>query len=41
MEIVFETPAYARMELQVEATVVAVRSILSEYRRLQSFAANL
>ena len=41
MEIVFETPDYARMELQVEASVVAVKSILAEYRRLQSFAANL
>jgi hypothetical protein len=41
MEIVFETPGYARMELQVEASVLAVKSILAEYRRLQSFAANL
>lgn len=41
MEIVFETPSYARMELQVEASIVAVKTILAEYRRLQSFAANL
>lgn len=41
MEIVFETPDYVRMELQVRATVIAVKSILEEYRRLQSFAANL
>lgn len=41
MEIVFETPSYVRMELQVEASILAVKSILAEYRRLQSFAANL
>jgi protein MpaA len=41
MEIVFETPDYVRMELQVEASVVAVKTILAEYRSLQSFAANL
>jgi protein MpaA len=41
MEIVFETPDYVRMDLQVQATVVAVKSILTEYRNLQSFAANL
>jgi hypothetical protein len=29
------------MELQVEALVVAIRTILGEYRRLISFAANL
>jgi protein MpaA len=41
MEIVFETPDYVRMELQVQASVIAVKSILAEYRQLQSFAANL
>ena len=41
MEIVFETPGYTRMDLQVQATTVAVKTILAEYRRLQSFAANL
>ena len=41
MEIVFETPGYTRLELQVQATTVAVKTILAEYRRLQSFAPNL
>jgi murein peptide amidase A len=40
-EIIFETPHHAPMELQVEALVAAVRTILAEYRRLISFAANL
>ena len=40
-EIIFETPHQAPMDLQVEALVVAVRTILSEYRRLISFAANI
>jgi murein peptide amidase A len=40
-EIIFETPHHAPMHLQVEALVVAVRTILSEYRRLISFAANI
>jgi murein peptide amidase A len=40
-EIILETPHHAPMELQVEALVVAIRTILSEYRRLISFAANL
>lgn len=40
-EIIFETPHHASMDLQVEALAVAVRTILSEYRRLISFAANL
>ena len=40
-EIIFETPHHAPMDLQVEALVVAVRTILSEYRRLISFAANI
>jgi hypothetical protein len=40
-EIIFETPHHAPMELQVEALVVAIRTILGEYRRLISFAANL
>ncbi|HWI57616.1 MAG TPA: hypothetical protein VNZ22_10350, partial [Bacillota bacterium] len=40
-EIVFETPHSAPMELQVEALVVALRTILGEYRRLISFAANI
>ena len=40
-EIIFETPHQAPIELQVEALVVALRTILSEYRRLISFAANI
>jgi len=40
-EIVFETPALAPMDLQVQAFVVALRSILTEYRRLISFAQNI
>lgn len=40
-EIIFETPQQAPMNLQVEALVVAVRTILGEYRRLISFAANI
>lgn len=41
LEIVFETPALAPLQLQVDATVVAVKTILAEYRRFQAFAANL
>ena len=40
-EIVFETPHSAPLELQVEALVVAVVTILAEYRRLIAFAANI
>jgi murein peptide amidase A len=40
-EIIFETPHHAPVELQVEALVVALRTILNEYRRLISFAANI
>jgi murein peptide amidase A len=40
-EIIFETPHHAPMELQVEALVVALRTILTEYRQLISFAADL
>lgn len=40
-EIIFETPHHAPMPLQVEALVVAIRTILREYRQLISFAANL
>ena len=40
-EIVFETPGLAPLELQVEALVVALRTILTEYRRLISFAQNI
>ena len=41
LEIVFETPALAPMDLQVQASVVAVQPILAEFRLLQSFAMNL
>ena len=40
-EIIFETPHHAPMDLQVEALVVAIRTILTEYRRFISFAANI
>jgi hypothetical protein len=40
-EIVFETPHAAPLELQVNALVVALHTILAEYRRLVSFAANI
>jgi hypothetical protein len=40
-EIILESPHHAPMKLQVEALVIAMRTILSEYRRLISFAANI
>jgi protein MpaA len=40
-EIILETPHHAPIHLQVEALVVALRTILGEYRNLVSFAANL
>lgn len=40
-EIVFETPQEAPHFAQVQATVVALHTILSEYRRFISYAANL
>jgi hypothetical protein len=40
-EIILETPHHAQMELQTEALVIAIRTILSEYRRLIAFAANI
>jgi protein MpaA len=40
-EIVFETPQKAPMELQVEAVVVALRTIMTEYLLLMSFAQNI
>lgn len=41
LEIVFETPALADMELQVKAHVAAVQTILAQYRQLQAYAPNL
>jgi predicted deacylase len=40
-EIILETPHHAPMELQVRALVVAAETVLREYRRLISFAANI
>jgi protein MpaA len=40
-EIIFETPHHAPVELQVKSLVVAMQTILGEYRRLISFAANI
>lgn len=41
LEIVFETPGLAPLEWRTEAAVIAVKCILSEYRRLQAYGANL
>lgn len=41
MEVVFETPALAPLNLQVSATVVAVKTMLAQYRQLQAYAPNL
>src|SRR5205085_5788536 len=40
-EIILETPHHAAMHLQVDALVVAMRTVLSEYRQLLAFAANI
>jgi hypothetical protein len=40
-EIILETPHAAPIESQVDALVLALRTILTEYRRLVSFAANI
>src|SRR5262245_56159148 len=40
-EIVLETPQHAPLEKQVQALAVALRTIITEYRRLISFAADL
>ena len=40
-EIILETPQLAPLELQRKAFVLALESILSEYRRMISFAANI
>jgi murein peptide amidase A len=40
-EIILETPHSAPLDLQVQAFAVALHSILAEYRRLVSFAANI
>ncbi len=41
LEIVFETPGRAPLELQVEAAVIAVKTILAEYRQLLALGQNL
>ncbi len=41
LEIVFETPALAPLPQQVAASVKAVKTILSSYRRLHAYAPNL
>jgi len=41
LEIVFETPALAPLDQQVAATIEAVKTILTEYRQLQAYAADL
>lgn len=41
LEIVFETPGRAPLPLQVDAAVIAVKTILSEYRQLLALGANL
>lgn len=40
-EIIFETPHAAPVETQVQALLVALRTIMIEYRTLQSFAQNI
>jgi protein MpaA len=40
-EVILETPHLAPMELQVRALVVAMKTILIEYRQLIAFAANI
>jgi hypothetical protein len=40
-EIILETPHKAPMDHQVKALVVALRTILKEYRELMAFAANI
>jgi murein peptide amidase A len=40
-EIILETPHAAPIDLQVDALVLALGTILAEYRRLVSFAANI
>ena len=41
LEIVFETPGLAPLNLRVDAAIIAVQTILTEYRRLLAHAANI
>jgi hypothetical protein len=40
-EIIFETPQLAPLDLQVRALLLALQTIMSEYRQLISFAQNI
>ena len=40
-DLIFETPAHAPIDLQVEASVTALETILDEYRQFIAYAANL
>jgi len=40
-EIILETPHQAAVDAQIQAFVVAIRTIIAEYRHLISFAANI
>jgi protein MpaA len=40
-ELTLESPQHAPQSLQVEATAVALRAILQEYRKLRAFAQNI
>jgi murein peptide amidase A len=40
-DLIFETPAHAPIDRQVEASVVALHSILGEYRRFIAYAQDL
>lgn len=41
LDIIFETPGLAPMQQQIDATVIAVKTILAEYLLLHSYAPNL
>jgi protein MpaA len=41
LEIVFETPGHAPLDLRVRAAVVAVQTILTEYREFLALGANI
>lgn len=41
LEIVFETPGLAPLHLRVDAAIIAVQTILTEYRRLLAHGANI
>ena len=41
LEIVFETPGHAPLDLRIDAAVIAVQTILAEYRALLAHGANI